>query len=122
MTKGISNRLGVAALILIAQALMFAGQAYAQAWFSGDCTMQNGEKIVVFVSGGEARISYNGETPHMAFPEYKDGVMSVVHIGGRASFILSMTVSTGRAYGIMITDKGGRHEYNAICKTDVGRR
>lgn len=106
---------------LLLLAFFWITPASAQAWMSAECTIQNGEKVFVFISQGKARISYNGDPPHMAFPEYKDNVMSVVHIGGTASFILSMQVSTGRSYAIMMTDKGARHEYNAICKMDTGR-
>lgn len=103
-------------------AFFWTAPANAQAWIGADCTIQNGENVAVFITQGQARISYNKEKAQMAFPEYKGGVMSVVHIGGTASFILSITMATGRAYGIMVTDKGERHEYNAICKVNGGER
>jgi hypothetical protein len=101
-------------------AFLWTAPVNAQAWMTAECTIQNGERITVFISQGSARIAYGKEKPHMAFPEYKDGVMSVVHIGATASFILSMTISTGRSFGIMVTEKGERYEYNAICKINAG--
>ena len=95
--------------------------ANAQAWITGDCTIQNGEKISIFVSQGEARIAYGTSAPQVAFPKFDGNIMSVIHIGNTATFILSMEINTGRAYALMKTDRGRDVEYNAICKMNSGR-
>jgi len=95
--------------------------ANAQAWISGDCTIQNGEKIAVFVTQGEARIAYGATSPQVAFPKFDGNILTVVHIGHTANFILSMDVTNGRSFAVMTTDRGRNVEYNAICKINSGR-
>lgn len=98
--------------------------AQAQAWFTADCQVQNGEKIYLAVSQGQARISYNNDPPQTAFPEYENNMMSVVHISARANLVMSIDVRTGRAYVIVVTDKGrgSDMEYNAYCKVNMGKK
>jgi hypothetical protein len=95
--------------------------ANAQAWISGDCTIQNGEKIAVFVTQGEARIAYGATSPQVAFPKFEGNILTVVHIGHTANFVLSMDVTNGRSFAVMTTDRGRNVEYNAICKINSGR-
>lgn len=95
--------------------------ANAQAWISGDCTIQNGEKIGVFVTQGEARIVYGTAKPQVAFPKFDGNILTVVHIGHTANFVLSMDVTNGRSFAVMTTDRGRNVEYNAICKINSGR-
>lgn len=106
--------------LLVAAALLPL-PANAQAWVTGDCTLQNGEKISVFVSQGEARIAYGASAPQVAFPKFDGNILSVIHIGNTANFILSMDVTNGRSYALMKTDRGRDVEYNAICKMNSGR-
>lgn len=109
-------------LLWLGLSLAMTVGAHAQAWMTAECTVQNGEKINVFIANGEARISYDGSRPQMAYPDWDDGIMSVVHIGHQANLVLSINTRTGRSFAIMLTDRGGRHEYNAICKINTGRR
>lgn len=102
-------------------ALLAASPAHAQAWISGDCTVQNGEKIQFFVSQGEARIAYGTGGIHAAFPKFENNVVSVIHIGGTATFIIAVEIMTGRAFAIMRPDKGRDLEYNAMCRLNSGR-
>jgi hypothetical protein len=95
--------------------------ANAQPWISGDCTIQNGEKIAVFVTQGEARIAYGTTSPQVAFPKFEGNILTVVHIGNTANFVLSMDVTNGRSFAVMTTDRGRNVEYNAICKINSGR-
>lgn len=106
--------------LLIAVAFI-PSPANAQAWISGDCTIQNGEKIAVFVTQGEARIAYGATSPQVAFPKFEGNILTVVHIGHTANFILSMDVTNGRSFAVMTTDRGRNVEYNAICKINSGR-
>jgi hypothetical protein len=101
--------------------LFAASPVYAQAWISGDCTVQNGEKIMFFISQGEARIAYGTGAPHAAFPKIEGNVVSIVHIGQTANFVLSVDVTNGRAYAIMRPDGRRDVEYNAMCKLNSGR-
>lgn len=96
--------------------------AQAQVWFTADCYVQNGERISVAVTQGQARVSYGLDPPQIASPEYKNGMMTIIHVGSKANMVMSINVETGRAYVIVQPDRERRFEYNATCKINVGER
>jgi hypothetical protein len=85
-------------------------------WATGDCTLSNGGHIRYILHDGNGFITYGTDGPYEIFSK-RDGNYGVItHIGERGNMVMSVDLTTGRAYIVTRFDDGRKKESNVSCR------
>jgi hypothetical protein len=95
----------------------------AKQWATGDCTLDNGEKLYYAVHNSRGFIAFEDGGRRDAFSDsiVENGVNFGIirHIGPEANLTLAVNLGTGRGYLIIRNDNGKETKGNAYCNLAV---
>jgi hypothetical protein len=103
--------------------MLIAAPAAAETWATGDCTLQNGERISYMLHSGNGLIDYHdGKGPYEIFSKKEENFGIITHIGSSGNMTMAVDLNNGRGYIITNFDDGHKRQMSVYCRLGSRQR